>query len=68
MASEPLKDKDYDLISVVYHASQACETCDTYAQDAKRAGDDDVARFFEDVHQQNKQLIEKGKSLLRDRI
>jgi hypothetical protein len=26
MASALLKDKDYDIISVIYHASQGCET------------------------------------------
>jgi hypothetical protein len=30
MASAILKDKDYDLISVIYHASQGCETARLY--------------------------------------
>jgi hypothetical protein len=46
MASLILKDKDYDLISVVYHASQGCETARQYAADAKRENDKEAAAFF----------------------
>ena len=34
MASALLKDKDYDLISVIYHASKGCTTARQYAADA----------------------------------
>jgi hypothetical protein len=39
-----LKDGDYELISVVYHASQGADTCRQYASDAKEAGGP-VGRF-----------------------
>jgi hypothetical protein len=47
-----LKDGDYDLISVVYHASQGAETCRQYASDAKAAGDRDASAYFDEVQQQ----------------
>ena len=68
MAMQPLQDKDYDLISVIYHASQGYETCRTYSEDAKNAGDNDAARFFEEVMNQNEQLVQKGKQILKDRL
>lgn len=68
MQKEPLTNKDYDLISVIYHASQGYETCTRYAEDAKREGDQDVARYFQEVCEQNQKLVEKGKNLLKQRL
>lgn len=68
MMKEPLENKDYDLISVIYHASQGYETCEKYAQDAKQAGDRDCAQFFQEVCAQNMKLVEKGKDLLKQRL
>lgn len=68
MNSTALKDKDFDLVSVVYHASQGCETTRQYAEDAKSQGDEDAARFFQDVHGQYEGLVAKGKELLKRRL
>jgi hypothetical protein len=68
MASAPLKDKDYDLISVIYHASQGCETARQYAADAKRENDEDAAAFFNEAVELNAQLVDKGKNLLKQRL
>lgn len=67
MDDAPLTDKDYDLISVVYHASQGLETTRQYASDAKREGDQDAATFFDDVCEQYAKLVAKGKDLLKQR-
>jgi hypothetical protein len=68
MATETLKDKDYNLISVIYHASQACETCGQYASDAERENDKEAAGYLREVREQNAKLVEKGKHLLKTRI
>jgi hypothetical protein len=68
MASALLKDKDYDLISVIYHASQGCETARQYAADAKRENDEDAAAFFNEAVKLNAQLVDKGKNLLKQRL
>jgi hypothetical protein len=68
MTDAPLKDKDYDLISVVYHASQGVETCRQYALDAKSEGDQDAATFFEEVREQYANMARKGKDLLKPRL
>ena len=68
MTSLILKDKDYDLISVVYHASQGCETARQYAADAKRENDKEAAAFFNEAFELNAQLVNKGKKLLKQRL
>lgn len=67
MAS-PMKDKNYDLISVVYHAAQGSELCRQYIEDAQNEGADDLAEFFKEVQEQNQQLVEKGKELLKNKL
>jgi plasmid stabilization system protein ParE len=57
-----------DLISVIYHAAQGAETCGTYAEDAKRDGDEEAARYFGEVRDQNRRIAEKGKSVLQERL
>lgn len=57
-------DKDYDLISVLYHALQAAETSARYAQDAMTAGSPEVAEFMRNVQQQNLKLAQQAKELL----
>ena len=68
MASAILKDKDYDLISVIYHASQGCETTRQYASDAERENDKEAAAFFHEALKLNAQLVQKGKELLKQRL
>jgi hypothetical protein len=68
MEKEVLKNKDYDLISVLYHASQAAETCKQYEQDAQSEGDSETAQFFSQVREENNKLVKKGKELLQKRL
>lgn len=57
-------DTAYDLISVLYHALQGCETYEQYASDAEQQGNRDVAQFFREALQQNQQLAQRGQQLL----
>lgn len=66
MPKDLLKNKEYDLVSVIYNASQAADTCRQYIQDAQ--GDQEVERFFNDVVDTNADLVQKGKELLKKRI
>jgi hypothetical protein len=68
MASALLKDKDYDIISVIYHASQGCETARQYAADSERENDKEAAAFFNEAFELNAQLVNKGKKLLKQRL
>ena len=60
------KDATYSLVSVLYHALQAA---DLYEQYAKGAGSDqDLATFFREVQQQEKQRADRAKQLLTKRL
>ena len=68
MANGILKDKDYDLISVIYHASQGCETARQYVADAERENDRDAAAILNDAINMNAQHDQRGKELLKQRL
>jgi hypothetical protein len=68
MTHSPLKDKDYDLISTVYHASQGLDTCRRYAEDANSNGDSEAADYFKEVGDKYADLVDKGKHLLKNRL
>ena len=58
------RDEHYDLVSVLYHALQGAETCNTYALDAEAAGDERLAAFFKEAGVAQAQLAERAKGLL----
>jgi hypothetical protein len=62
------RDEHYDLVSVLYHALQGAETCTTYLQDAERAGDQGLIQFFREVQGTYRQLADRSKALLRQRM
>lgn len=66
--AEKLKNKDYDLISVIYNASQAAETCTQYVRDAEKEKDQEVKQFFSEVVETNAELVQRGKQLLKNRL
>jgi hypothetical protein len=57
-------DKDYNLISVLYHALQAVDAISKYCEDARREGSQEIAAFLEQAQQQNLQLAQRAKELL----
>jgi uncharacterized protein (DUF2267 family) len=61
-------DEHYDLVSALYHALQGADTCVTYVQDAEQAGDQELVQFFRQAHGTYRQLAERGKELLRQRL
>jgi hypothetical protein len=54
----------HNVVSVLYHALQAGQTCETYIQDAKQAGNQQAEQFFREAQQNANQCAEKAKSLL----
>ena len=57
---------EYNLISVLYHALQGADLYEQYASDA--GGDQDLASFFREVQQQEKQRADRAKQLLAKRL
>jgi len=68
MANEPIHDKDYNLVSVLYHALQGSETTTTYIRDAEQANDRELAEYFREAQEQYKRLADQAKKLLAQRI
>lgn len=66
--AEHLHNKEYDLVSAVYHASQGAQSLQQYAADAENAGDDAAAKYFREAEENYNSLIDKGKALLKDRL
>lgn len=63
-----MQDKNYNLISVLYHALQGGETCMQYIQDAEHAGDEELGQFFHEVQECQRHLADRAKALLRQRL
>jgi hypothetical protein len=58
------RDENYGLISVIYHALQGAETCEQYADDARRAGNEELTRFFEESREEQNRRALEGRRLL----
>ncbi|MDC0682497.1 MULTISPECIES: hypothetical protein [Sorangium] len=66
--SSVVPDKDYNLVSVLYHVLKGAETHSQYIQDAKKQGDQELASFFSEVRQEELRLAERAKQLLGQRL
>ena len=62
------RDEHYNVISVLYHALQGADTCGTYLQDAEHAGDQELVQFFREVQGTYRQLGDRSKTLLQQRL
>lgn len=62
------RDITYNLVSVIYHALQGVDTYSTYVQDAEAEGDQDLASFFREVQQQNRDTASRAKEMLAQRM
>jgi gas vesicle protein len=66
-AQQP-KDKNYNLISMLYHSSDVVETLKTYIQDAQEEGDQELIDFFSTALESNIEASQRAKELLTQRL
>jgi hypothetical protein len=66
--SSALKDKHYDLVTVLRGCLRAVWRLETYKDDALREGDTELAEWFGKLQDQNREAGEVGKRLLADRL
>lgn len=59
-------DVTYDLISVQYHSLKAGHDYGQYVRDARNAGKDDIATFFEQVMSEDSERAKKCHDFLVD--
>jgi hypothetical protein len=62
------QDVHYNLISVLYHTLQGAETSVQYVSDAEESGDEELAKFFRDVQEEDRRRAERAKTLLGQRL
>lgn len=63
-----VKDKNYNLISVLYHSSDNVLTVQQYVEDARREGDEEAATFFQNIVDNNQKAVEQAKQMLAQRL
>ena len=62
------QDVHYNLVSVLYQTLQGAETSVQYVSDAEESGDEELARFFRDVQEEDRRRAERAKTLLGQRL
>ncbi len=67
-ASRQPKDKNYDLINVLYQSSDNAESLKTYVQDAFAESDDELVEFFGAVLENNLRAAQRAKEMLVPRF
>lgn len=61
-------DEQYDLISILYHATQGAWNYEHYIEDAEKDDDQELVEFIEDVRDKNADIAERAKELLESRL
>jgi hypothetical protein len=64
----PVKDTNYDLITMLQRCLHVTWRLETYKQDARREGDTELADWFEKIQAKSFEAGEVGKRLLADRL
>jgi hypothetical protein len=62
------KDKDYNIIWFTEQCLSNVLRLDTYAEDADRGGDSELAEFFRRAQETSRKGAEQGKRLLAERV
>ena len=58
----------YDLILCLQQALEDCVRFDAFADDARQAGDDELARFFDELAGSDREIADRAKDMLRQRL
>jgi len=64
----PVKDKNYDLITVLQASLENAWRMETYIDDARQAGDEELAAWFSKIQQNSQKAGEQGKQMLAARL
>jgi hypothetical protein len=62
------KDKNYNLITVLYQSSNNVESLKTYIQDAEQEGDQELVEFFDGILENNLRAAQRAKEMLVPRL
>ena len=67
-ASRQPKDKNYNLIAVLYQSSDNVESLKTYVQDAEQDSDQELVDFFGGILENNLEAAQRAKKMLVARL
>jgi hypothetical protein len=67
-ASRQPKDKNYNLISVLYQSADNVESLKTFVQDAESEGDQELVEFFDGILENNLEAAQRAKEMLVPRL
>lgn len=62
------KDKNYNLISVLYQSSDNVESLKSFVEDAEQEGDQELVEFFNGVLENNMKAAQRAKDMLVPRV
>ena len=62
------QDKDYNILWFTQTCLDNALRLETYVQDAQRAGDSELAEFFQKAQAESRKGAEQGKALLKSRL
>lgn len=63
-----LTDPEYDLVLVLQQASADCHRYHHFAEDARLAGDQELTSLFEELEQQDRELVARLKAIAARRL
>jgi hypothetical protein len=66
--ASPVKDKNYDLITVQQVLLRSVWKIETYAKDAEEEGDTELARWFRKIQDHDRAAAAEGNQLLLRRL
>jgi hypothetical protein len=68
MPESPVKDKNYNLINILHLSLENAWRMETFAKDAEREGDAELAEWFRKIQENSKKAGEQGKQMLASRL
>ena len=66
--SSPVKDKNYNLVTLLQMSLENAWRMETYVADAEREGDQELADWFRKIGENSRKAGEQGKRLLARRL
>jgi hypothetical protein len=67
MLKSPVKDKNYDLVTVLQMSLENAWRMESYIEDAEREGDSELATWFRKIQENSYKAGEHGKQMLKNR-
>lgn len=61
-------DPTYDLVVLLQQALEDCWRYRRFAEDARRIGDDEVADLFDELADNDRQVVDRARALLASRL